>query len=67
MSAARLLETLFGLQIVLSMHQEIAKENSLGARVDFFLILNTAINRKMQKTLYKSTIKKFSSFSNLEF
>ena len=51
MSAARILETLFGLQIVLSMHQQIAKENSLGARVDFFLILNTAINRKMQKKL----------------
>ena len=34
--AARLMETLFGRQIVLSMHQKIVKENSRCAKVDYF-------------------------------
>ena len=34
--AARLMGTLFGPQIVLSMHKKMVKENSLGAKVDYF-------------------------------
>ena len=34
--AARLMDTLFGRQIVLSMHQKMDKENSPGAKVDYF-------------------------------
>ena len=33
--AARFLGTLFGRQIVLSMHKKVDKENSPGARVDY--------------------------------
>ena len=34
--AARLMAVLFGRQIVLSMHIKLVKENSLGAKVDYF-------------------------------
>ena len=43
------METLFGRQIVLSRHKIIVKDNSLGAKVDLFLILNTDANQKMPK------------------
>ena len=34
--AARLIGSLFGRQIVLSMHKKMVKENSLGAKVVYF-------------------------------
>ena len=43
------METLFGRQIVLSRHKKMVKDNSLGAKVDLFLILNTDTNQKMPK------------------
>ena len=43
------METLFGRQIVLSRRKKMVKDNSLGAKVDLFLILNTDANQKMPK------------------
>ena len=43
------METLFGRQIVLSRDKKMVKDNSLGAKVDLFLILNTDANQKMPK------------------
>ena len=41
------METLFGRQIVLSRDKKMVKDNSLGAKVDLFLILNTDANQEM--------------------
>ena len=46
--AARLMATFFGRQIVLSMHKN--GQGELARRLNrLFLILNTAINQKVQK------------------
>ena len=52
------METLFGRQIVLSRHKKMVKDNSLVAKVDLFLILNTDTNQKMpkKKNRVKSTL-----------
>ena len=37
MQSKRLMGTLFGRQIVLSMHRKMVKENPLGAKIDYLL------------------------------
>ena len=56
------METLFGRQIVLSRHKKMVKDNSLGAKVDLFLILNTDANQKMPKK--KSCQRHFNSLGH---